>query len=340
MNHIGLDAHSASVTLAVMNEAGKVTRCLSRPTSARNLIELVSAVPGPRELIVEESPVAQWVKETLEPYVDRLIVCDPRHNRLIAEAEFNDDRTSAIHLAQLRRGGYIKEIVHLDFERVALRQDFLHYVDLNAQGVRFKNKLKATYRQVGIAARGVGIYRDDAHAEWLARLADWPALRRQAEHLFVLIDEIEAMKQECLKGMTRVARKKRAYRLLLGIPGVGPVVGCGYLAMIGTPHRFSKRNKLWKYCSLSNTRHISDGRVYQDRSSKSGNRVLKWVVTQHYMGAVERPGAHNRFRRLRERLSGEGHDRNVVRRTVCRSLLNVVRAVWMKGEPYRDTPLS
>jgi len=57
-------------------------------------------------------------------------------------------------------------------------------------------------------------------------------------------------------------------------------------------------------------------------------------------GAVERPGADNRFRRLRERLCNEGHDRNVVRRAVCRSLLNVVRAVWMKGEPYRDNPLS
>lgn len=339
MNRIGLDAHSATFTVAVMNPSGKVTRCLSRPTSAENLIDVVSAVKGPRELIVEESPVAQWVKETLESYVDRLVVCDPRHNRLIAEAEFNDDRTSAIQLANLSRGGFIKEVVHLDGRHVSLRQDFLHYSDLNAQGVRFKNKLKATYRQVGTAPRGIEVYHRKREV-WLEGLGPWPALVRQAKDLYALIDEVEAMKQNCLKGMVQAARKDRAWRLLLGVPGIGPVVACGYMGMIGTPHRFSTRNKLWKYCSLSNTRHISDERVYRDQSSKSGNRILKWVVTQHYMGAVERPGSQNRFRRLHERLSADGHDRNVVRRTVCRSLLNVVRAVWMKGEPYRDSPLS
>lgn len=341
MNRIGLDAHSASFTMAVMNEAGKVTQCLSRATSAENLIALVCAVRGPRELIVEESPVAQWVKETVEPYVDRLIVCDPRHNRLIAEAEFNDDRTSAIQLARLRRGGYIKEVVHLDGAQVPLRRGFLHYFDLTAQGVRLKNKLKATYRQAGMAPGGDGVYGQGRDA-WLGGLGDRPALARRARDLYALIDAVEAMRQAGLNTLVRAARTDRAYRLLLGVPGVGPVVGCGYMAMIGTPHRFSRRNKLWKYAGLSTLRHVSDDRVYCDRSSTSGNRVLKWVVTQHYMGAVERPGADNRFRRLRDRLSHEGREQAIIRRTVCRHLLNVVRAVWMKGEPYCDkhTPLN
>lgn len=339
MNRIGLDAHSATFTMAVMNEAGKVTRCLSRPTSAENLIELVSAVPGPKELIVEESAVAQWVKETLEPYVDALIVCDPRQNRWIAKAEFNDDRTSAIKLADLRRGGYIKEIRHLDGDQIPLRQSFLHYADLNKQITRFKSKLKATFRQAGIDATGDGIYEEESHREWLARLDSWPALRRQAEHLFVLVDEIEQMKQESLRGMVKAARKRPGYDLLVGMPGAGPVVGCGYVALIGTPHRFSRRNKLWKYGGYSKKHRDSDGRIYQDGSSRSGNRVLKWVVGQHFIAAVHRTQKPNVFKSRYERLCRQGDER-VARRVVCRSLLSVARAIWMKGEPYREMPLK
>jgi len=336
MNCIGLDAHSASFMMAVLNKNGKVTQCVSRPTSAENLIELVSAVPGPKELIVEESELAQWVKETLTPYVDRLVVCDPRRNRWIAKEDFNDDRRSAIKLAELWRGGYIKEVHHLEDQQAVLRRDFLHYGDLNEQVCRFKNKLKAVYRQAGIAVSGEGVYEQEKRVEWMKRLKELPCLGRQAQRLYVLIDTLEAMKEDGLKGMVRAARREKGYGLLLGIPGVGPVVGCGYMALIGTPHRFSRKNKLWRYAGFGNTLHISDERVYADRPSKTGNRLLKWVVVQHFMGAVERTRKENVFKRRYERLCREGHSTQVARRQVCRSLLSVVRAVWMKGEAYRE----
>jgi transposase len=340
MNTIGLDAHSASCMMAVLNQAGKVTQCVSRPTSAENLIDLVAAVPGPKELVVEESELAQWVKDTLTPYVDRLVVCDPRRNRWIAREDFNNDRTSAIKLAQLLRGGYIKEVHHLDDAQAQLRRSFLHYADLNDQVRRFKNKLKATYRQEGIAAKGGGVYEEGERREWLDRLKGSPPLRRQAKRLYILVDTLEAMKQESLERMKREAGKEKGYRLLLTIPGVGPVVACGYIALIGTPHRFSRKNKLWRYAGFGNTLHISDERVYADRPSKTGNRLLKWVVGQQFMGAVERTRKDNIFKRRYARLRREGHSAKVAKRHVCRSLLSVVRAVWMKGEAYREAPLK
>ena len=112
MNDIAFDAHSATFTVAVLNEKSKVIRCRRRRTSEHNLIKEVSSVVGPRRVVVEESPLAQWIKTALEPYVDELIICDPRKNRWIAEDEFNDDRSSAIKPAELTRGGYIKAIAH------------------------------------------------------------------------------------------------------------------------------------------------------------------------------------------------------------------------------------
>lgn len=342
MNIIGLDAHSASFTVAVLNGAGKLSKCSPYATSQAALIEVVSSVRGPKMVVVEESPIAQWVKMSLEPYVDKLVICDPRRNRWIAKADFSNDRTSAIKLAHLARGGYIKEIYHPDDAGAELRGLFLHYYDLNQQLCRFKNKLKATFRCVGIKAAGRGIYECDQseRREWLRRLSAHPHLRHQAKHWFAQIDLLEQTKLETFRAVRKRARKQHAFELLTGIPGVADVIAAGYLALIVTPHRFSRKNKLWRYACLGNTYHESDQVVYRSAPSPSGNRVLKWLLIQHFQAAVHRSRQPNRFKQQHARWLARGLSPKEARRQACRALISTVRAIWMKGEPYREQPLS
>ena len=346
MNSLGLDVHSASFTLAVVDESGKVSRRLSRPTSAKNLIDVVSGTVGPNRLVVEEGPLAQWVKSTLQPYVDELVVCDPCRNGWIAGDDYSDDRTSAVKLAQLLRGGYIKQISHPGDAGAELRRAFFHYYGLNQQICRFKNKLKGTFRQVAIKPLGTEIYRQDEHCAWLSHLSGYPALRRRAKNFFTLVDMLEEMKAKERQQMVKAARRTdpSGFDILLGVPGAGPVIASGYVAIIETPARFSRKNKLWRYAGFGNTFHSSDDVVYQERPSKSGNRVLKWVVTQHFQGAVIRRRVRgenpNFFCRRYETLLRRGLSKKVARRHVCRSLLAVIRAISAKGEPYQELSLK
>jgi transposase len=338
MKSLGLDAHSASFTLAVLTPLGKLSSCRSNTTSAENLIEAVAAVRGPKALVVEESHLAQWVKRTLEPYVDRLLICDPQRNAWIAKDEFNDDKSSAFKLAKLQLDGYIKEIVHPDEDGAKLRSLFLHYYDLNQQLTRFKNKLKAVFRSEAIATGGKGIYEQEAHQAWLIKLKGQTHLQHTARQRFELIDKLETLKEETYKAMVKLARKHKAFELIDGMPGAGPIIATGYIALIDTPHRFSRKNKLWKYASLGNKYHQSDEDVYANAASKSGNRVLKWVVVEHFMHAVEQSKTDNRFKRQYETMQKKGIDKTAAKRHVCRALLSAVRAMWIKEEAYRDQP--
>lgn len=341
MKTLALDAHAASFTLEVMTPTGQVARNVSREMSAANLIEVVEAVTGPKVLIVEESHLAQWVKRTLDPYVDRLIVCDPSRNAWIAKDQFNDDASSAHKLALLHRGGFLKEIRHSnDRGAVTLRGLFQHYYSLNQQLTRFKNKLKAAFRQEAIRTAGRGIYEPEEHANWLKQLRGRKHLHHSAKQSFELIDLLEKLKQQTYVEMTQVACKQKAYVLLQTMPGVGPVLATGYLALIETPHRFSRKNKLWSYAGLSNVRHTSDEVVYEEHASHEGNRVLKWVVIEHFLHAVERTKQPNRFKSQYEELRRKGLNRTAARRQVCRALLSTVRAMWRKEEAYRANPLT
>ena len=99
-------------------------------------------------------------------------------------------------------------------------------------------------------------------------------------------------------------------------------------------------NKLWRYAGLGFRWHESGGRVYQTGWSRSGNRVLKWIVREHFYHAVDRAHKPNRFVRQHRALRARGLCETDARRLVCRSLLSTVRALWMKGESYRDRPMT
>jgi len=297
-------------------------------------------VRGQKTLVLEESHMAQWVKGVLEPYVDKLVICDPVRNSWIAKDDFNNDKTSAIKLARLQLDGYIKPIHHPDIEGAQLRRLFVHYYDLNQQLTRFKNKLKAVFRSQAISTTGKSIYNEDAHDAWLKQLRGQSHLQHTARQDFELIDKLESMKQETFEVMVRLAQRKKAFKLLDGIPGAGPVIATGYIALIETPHRFSRKNKLWKYACLGNRYHESDDVVYDKASSKSGNRILKWVVIEHFIHAVERPRTANRFKLQYEALLRQGLNPTAARRNVCRSLLSTVRALWKKEEAYRENAVS
>ena len=114
------------------------------------------------------------------------------------------------------------------------------------------------------------------------------------------------------------------------------MIASGYIALIDTPHRFSRKNKLWAYACLGNKYHESDRAVYSNRPSKTGCRPLKWVVMQQFNAAVSRKKASNRFSRQHEALLRSGLGRRTARRQVCRNMLSMVRAIWMKGQAYRD----
>ncbi len=117
-------------------------------------------VRGPKVVVVEESHMAAWVWRVLEPYVDKLVICDPQRNAWIAkDAEFNNDTSSAIKLAKLQLDGHIKEIVHPEEEGAKLVGVCSFTTTISTSELtRFKNKLKAVFRSEAIATGGKKIY--------------------------------------------------------------------------------------------------------------------------------------------------------------------------------------
>src|SRR5262250_2568086 len=117
--YIGLDVHTATISVAVKNAEGKLLMESVLETKARTILEFIQGLRGTLALTFEEGTSASWLHDLLKPHVSRLVVCDPRKNALLKEGNKND-RVDARKLAELLRTNQVKPVYHGNHENPRL----------------------------------------------------------------------------------------------------------------------------------------------------------------------------------------------------------------------------
>jgi hypothetical protein len=147
MHYIGMDTHISNLDFAVVNDAGKLVKATSVATSVKNFMEFVRKVDRPRIVYMEEGTLAAWVLEVCIRFGEKLVIADTRENHWIGSSGKKNDPLDALKLAQLARGGYIKEVHHPAGDRRRFRELMEAYHDTVRGTTRIKNKIKAKFRQ-------------------------------------------------------------------------------------------------------------------------------------------------------------------------------------------------
>ncbi len=338
MNSIGIDLHSSTIFMVALNKEGKPLFSRERQTTAVNLIELVQLVPGPRQVMLEESHMTKWALSVLKPYADRLIACEPRENSWIYKAERNDDRTSAHKLADLLRMEKFKEVFHGEDDAAQLRTLYVQYCQCTQDIVRCKNRIDAMFRAVCVKP-GKGVYKKENHKKLVEKLKAYPAEQLRVKWLFEQLDNCEKLRSKAFVKANKLARKNAAYDLLKTMPGVADIIATGYIAMIITPHRFGKRTEITTYAGFGACRRDSGKMNSTDKASYNGSRPLKCLVSQNFNAATQRC-KDNRFKRYYHDLLDRGVHPSKARRNTCRRIINTVRAIWISGDAYDDKHIS
>src|SRR5678816_3549777 len=88
--YMGMDVHAAMTVVAVMDADGKVILETMVPTQAGAIIRLVQSISGPLYVTFEETTQAEWLYDVVRCFVADVIVCDPRHNKLLSEGSKGD----------------------------------------------------------------------------------------------------------------------------------------------------------------------------------------------------------------------------------------------------------
>ena len=197
--YIGLDVHKESISIAVLNSAGKVVMECVIETKASTILQFIHGLGGDVHLTFEEGTWAGWLYELLKPQVTELVVCNPRKNALLKEGS-KSDHIDARKLAELLYLSKLSSVYHGEHGLRMLKELSRSYLTITKDLGRVMNRLKALYRSWAIPCAGTQVYAPRHRSEWLAKIHE-AGVRRRAELYYQQLDALRLVRQEARRDL-------------------------------------------------------------------------------------------------------------------------------------------
>ena len=339
VKYIGIDVHQATSVFSIIDPKGKFLGEAVLETKPATIIDFLKSQQGTLWVTFEEGTYANWLYDVIEPHVTKLVVCDPRKNKLDGS---KTDKIDAKRLAELLRLNALKAVYHGDNGTKTLKELARSYVSLQQDSTRVMNRLKAMFRSRGIACRGTSVYQPENRKDWIEKLAD-KGPRRRAERLLKQLELLQQLSSEAQRDLVRESRKHKSYKILKGVPGLGPIRVALVLAFVMTPYRFQNKRQFWTYTGFSVVRRgsaeyeVRQGELKRTKHkplprglNRNFNRVLKNV----FKGAALTAAYRGPFKKVFDQRVADGAAPNIALLTLARKIASITLALWKKGEPF------
>src|SRR6202049_4774549 len=340
--YVGMDVHKQTISIAVMNSAGKLIMESIIETKAITILQFIQGLRGDLHVTLEEGTWAAWLYDLLKPHVTELVVCDPRKNALMKQGN-KSDKIDARKLADLLRGGYLCSVYHGENGLRTVKELARSYLTISKDLSRVMNRVKALYRSWGILCGGQQVYAPRHRSEWLNKIGE-AGVRRRAEFFYQQLDALRALRQAVRRDLLAESRKHSATKLLRQIPYIGPIRAALLIALIQTPYRFRTKRQLWTYSGLgletrdSGEYHYVQGQLRRRKKqgfirglNKDHNHDLKGLFKAAATRASVQPGP---FQDFYQRSLAKGIKPTMARLTLARKIAAITLTLWKKGENF------
>lgn len=345
--YVGLDVHKATLVIAVLNAVGQVVMRNVIATEATIIREFFQGLRGTIAVVLEEGTHATWLAALLKPLVKTVVVCDPRHNKLLAAGN-KADQTDAEKLARLLRLGELKAVYKGNLVQQQLK-DLAHaYENLVSDATRVMNRLKALYRGRGIKCEGHALYKPEQRAQWLAKLPEAGA-RCRAQWLLEELEPLQELRRQAKQELLKVSQQQPDAARLRSLPGIGPLRAALLLAYVGTPHRFRTKRQFWPYCGLAVITRTSAEQEFVNGTLRKRRKVVGTRgLNQHHVPALKqvfKAAALTALQRApfqswyQQRLA-QGLRPELARVALARKLAATTLVIWQRQEQFDSSKVS
>lgn len=296
MRIIGMDIHRVAAEIVALCE-GELSK-LGRVPMLRDQLEAFARkeLTHDDHVVIEATGNAASVAELLAPFVDRVIIANPKQVRMIAHAKIKTDAIDAAVLAKLYATGFLPEVWVPDAQTLALRRQVARRTQLVRQRVRLKNMIQSILHAHLIPPCPHGNLVGVSGRKWIAK-QDVPEDERLAikRHLGQ-IDLIEGSLGVIENEIAKAALSDPVIRRLMTLPGVDMIVATGVAAAIGDIRRFPDPQRLVGYLGLNpSVRQSGEGPAYHGRITKQGRGQARGMLVEAAWAAARSPGPLRAF---------------------------------------------
>ena len=334
--YMAIDAHARHCVLGWMTAVGEFQRSWTFRTSEEELIRHVEQVDaGIKILVIEEGSLTQWIAQTVRPYATQVVIANPHENHLISRNAMKGDKVDVRQLCRLLRLGELKHVYHPeDDHRAVFKAAVKQYIDFRDQQTQLKRKIKAKYRTWGVQdIDGTRVYNPAKRGDFLSQLK-LKVIRHQVERLYAVLDATLQMQAAARQEAMVLSRRYPEVEQFKRVPGVGPIGAMVFDAYIQTPHRFTRKSALWRYCQLGVSDRTSDGKpLGYKHLDKAGNSELKAMSYRAFLAALG-IRCENEVRQFFEKSLSRTHSSTNARLNTQRKIISVLHGIWRKEAEY------
>lgn len=283
--YVGMDIHQQYAVVVGVNREQEVVLTSTR-VSMQRLAHWCARHLNAQDAVVIEVTTNTWaVVEILERYAGRVIVANPYKTKLIAEAHIKNDKVDALALAQLLAANFISRVWIPTHQTQEWRQLARHRGRLRRDGTRAKNRLHQLLQRHNLERPTRDLF-SAAGRSWLTtqQLSEVETLI--AGQLLRQVDLSEKQIKVCEQRMAVLAHQDARSARLMQITGIGLYTAFSIIAVVGDISRFPTANKLAGYVGLVPREHQSGQRADRGHITKTGDRLLRWLLIEAAQAAV------------------------------------------------------
>jgi len=336
MRYVGVDLHKHSISLCVVELAGRERKIIERRRFRCDEEEPMAdyfAGLGEYQLVVEATASYEWFVQLVEPSADRVLLAHPSHLRVIAQSKRKTDKLDAQTLAEFLALDQIPESWR-PTPRVRQHRTLVRhrsYVQKRITSV--KNKLRRILSNYN--ADQSNLFTKQGR-DYLASITLSAADRFTVDLLCEELDQHAGRLQRVDKQLRAFAKdapvaEREARAVLDSMPCVGPVTIDVVLAEVGDIRRFGSQRKATAYAGLAPGIRESAGKARQLGITKEGSRLLRTILVETAWRLVNKT---QRWGSLYDKLKARcGAKKAIV--AIARRVWCVMVAMLKRGEKYQ-----
>lgn len=333
-----LDVSLATVSVCVVEADGRVVAEGVTGREAGAIAAFLAArAPRLARLGLETGPFTVGLAHGLRTLGLPVEVMEARQaNRVLAAlSRHKSDRRDARGLAELVRLRAYKAVALKSLEASELRALLAARGLLVKQQVQLSAQLRGLLRSLGLAApKGRGPAFARAARESLAARPEFALLAEAAEALLAALAELGRRSVGLDRLVRRLATERAEARLLMSVPGIGPVCALSFLAAVEDVARFRSGAALAAWLGLVPRQRQSGERDGRAGVGREGDARLRALLYEAGQVLLHRVGRWTKLKAWGQKLARRiGHKKAGV--AVARKLAQLLYALLKRGEPFR-----
>ena len=330
---VGLDISLKETAVCITDKDGQIVKEGMVPTEPEDIAKYLQSTGLSYERVgLEASNLSIWLYRELLNAGYPVVCIETRHAKAAMAAQnVKTDRNDARGIAQMMQTGWFKAVHVKSDESQRLKMLLNNRKCLVKQRVLFENQIRGTIKVFGLKTGEVTC------RKYEARIRELINGDGELEAGIIPLLEVRALIMKQIQALDKMlltaAKNDDVCKLLMSVPGVGPLTAVLYKAVIDDPTRFKRSRDVAVHVGVTPRKHASGQVDYNGRITKCGDQLLRSHLFEAAAYILRPSTKKSQLKSWGLRIAKRSSTNNA-RIAVSRRLSIIMHRMWVDGTEF------